>query len=326
MQSLLTFYYLFAKSIMKLLKSKPMNLRDLDYICAVADTGHFGRAADICNVSQPTLSGQIKKLEDYLGVTLFERARSGAKLTDAGQDIVDIARTIQGDAKRIKSIAEARKDPFSGSIGIGIIPTLAPNIIPFFVPKISAEFPRLTPEFEENQTSRLIERLLSGQLDLALLATPPEHDALDQMPIFDEPFWLAYPQGHPIGEPKTITLADVDVDHLMLLNEGHCLRDQVLELCSTEKQAGHGLKAASLDTLIKLTAATGAMTLVPSLAVEQTNFANIGLSVRKIDDPQAFRTVSLTFRRSLPRKQLLDGLAGLIASNLPESVTPLYRI
>ena len=303
-----------------------MNLRDLDYICAVADTGHFGRAAELCHVSQPTLSGQIKKLEDYLGVTLFERARSGAKPTDAGRDIVNIARTIQGDAKRIKSIAEARKDPFSGEISIGIIPTLAPNIIPLFVPKIDAKFPSLSPQFEEDQTPRLTEHLLVGQLDIALLATPPEHDALDQIPIFDEPFWLAYPTDHPIGAPKTITLADIDVNDLMLLNEGHCLRDQVLELCSTEKQAGHGLKAASLDTLIKLTAATGAMTLVPSLAVEQTNFANIGLSVRKIDDPQAYRTVSLTFRRSLPRKQLLGGLASLIASNLPENVTPLYRI
>ena len=303
-----------------------MNLRDLDYICAVADTGHFGKAANTCHVSQPTLSGQIKKLEDYLGVTLFERARTGAKLTDAGRDIVNIARTIQADAKRIKSIADARKDPFSGEISIGIIPTLAPNIIPLFVPKISAKFPRLTPQFEENQTSILTETLVSGQLDIALLATPPEHDALAQIPVFDEPFYLAYPQGHPIGERKTITLADVDVDHLMLLNEGHCLRDQVLELCSTSTHSDHGLKAASLDTLIKLTAATGAMTLVPALAVDQINFSAIGLSVRKIDDPQAYRTVSLTFRSSLPRKDLLGGIAALIASNLPESVTPLYRI
>lgn len=303
-----------------------MNLRDLDYICAVADTGHFGRAADMCHVSQPTLSGQIKKLEDYLGVTLFERARSGAKPTDVGRSIVDIARTIQADAKRIKSLAETRKDPFSGNVTLGIIPTLAPNVIPLFVPKISAQFPRLIPQFEEDQTSRLTQRLVAGQLDFAILATPPEHDALMQIPLFNEPFWLAFPQNDPIGTLQQLSLADVDVDGLMLLNEGHCLRDQALELCSTMGRSDQGLKAASLDTLIKLTAATHAMTLVPALAVDKTNFKSIGLAVRTIDDPKAYRTVSLTFRRSLPRKDLADGLAGLIASNLPESVTPLFRI
>ena len=303
-----------------------MNLRDLDYICAVADTGHFGRAADLCHVSQPTLSGQIKKLEDYLDVTLFERARSGAKPTDVGRSIVDIARTIQADAKRIKSLAETRKDPFSGNVTLGIIPTLAPNVIPLFVPKISAQFPRLIPQFEEDQTSRLTQRLVAGQLDFAILATPPEHDALMQIPLFNEPFWLAFPQNDPIGTLQQLSLADVDVDGLMLLNEGHCLRDQALELCSTMGRSDQGLKAASLDTLIKLTAATHAMTLVPALAVDKTNFKSIGLAVRTIDDPKAYRTVSLTFRRSLPRKDLADGLAGLIASNLPESVTPLFRI
>ena len=303
-----------------------MNLRDLDYICAVADTGHFGRAADMCHVSQPTLSGQIKKLEDYLGVTLFERARSGAKPTDVGRSIVDIARTIQADAKRIKSLAETRKDPFSGNVTLGIIPTLAPNVIPLFVPKISAQFPRLVPQFEEDQTSRLTQRLVAGQLDFAILATPPEHDALMQIPLFNEPFWLAFPQNDPIGTLQQLSLADVDVDGLMLLNEGHCLRDQALELCSTMGRSDQGLKAASLDTLIKLTAATHAMTLVPALAVDKTNFKSIGLAVRTIDDPKAYRTVSLTFRRSLPRKDLAEGIAGLIASNLPESVTPLFRI
>ena len=303
-----------------------MNLRDLDYICAVADTGHFGRAADMCHVSQPTLSGQIKKLEDYLGVTLFERARSGAKPTDVGRSIVDIARTIQADAKRIKSLAETRKDPFSGNVTLGIIPTLAPNVIPLFVPKISAQFPRLVPQFEEDQTSRLTQRLVAGQLDFAILATPPEHDALMQIPLFNEPFWLAFPQNDPIGTLEQLSLADVDVDGLMLLNEGHCLRDQALELCSTMGRSDQGLKAASLDTLIKLTAATHAMTLVPALAVDKTNFKSIGLAVRTIDDPKAYRTVSLTFRRSLPRKDLAEGIAGLIASNLPESVTPLFRI
>lgn len=303
-----------------------MNLRDLDYICAVADTGHFGRAAEMCHVSQPTLSGQIKKLEDYLGVTLFERARSGARLTDAGQDIINIARDIRKNATLIKTLADARKDPFSGKMSLGIIPTLAPNIIPLFVPKMGQKFPRLTPQFEEDQTERLTEHLLTGQLDLALLATPPDHDALTQIPIFDEPFWLAFPADHPIGKLDLLTLDKIDVDSLMLLNEGHCLRNQVLDLCSTTNDHQHGLKAASLDTLIKLTAATQAMTLVPALAVEHTNFENMGLSIRPIDDPTAFRTVSLTFRRSLPRMELVQALAGLIVTQLPENVSPLFRI
>ena len=303
-----------------------MNLRDLDYICAVADTGHFGRAAEICHVSQPTLSGQIKKLEDYLGVPLFERARSGAKLTDVGREIVAVARNIQADAKRIKLLAETRKDPFSGTMSLGIIPTLAPHIIPIFVPKMSGTFPQLTAQFEEDQTPRLTERLVSGYLDVALLATPPEHDSLIQVPVFSEPFWLAFPLGHAIGKLDKLTLADLNVDDLMMLSEGHCLSDQVLELCSATGRPKHGLKAASLDTLIKLTAATQAMTLVPALAVKPENFSALGLSVRPIDDAAANRIVSLTFRSSLPRKDLVDGVAKLIVSNLPESVTPLYRI
>ena len=303
-----------------------MNLRDLDYICAVADTGHFGKAAEICHVSQPTLSGQIKKLEDYLGVALFERARSGAKLTEVGRDIIAVARTIQADAKRIKLLADTRKDPFSGAMSLGIIPTLAPNIIPLFVPNMATDFPRLTSQFEEDQTPRLTERLVNGNLDIALLATPPEHDALTQIPVFTEPFWLAYPQNHPLDALTSIKLADLDVDTLMLLSEGHCLRDQVLELCSTTARPEHGLKAASLDTLIKLTAATKAMTLVPALAVEPANFNAIGLSIRPIDDPDAHRVVSLTFRSSFPRRELVEGVAKLIVSNLPESVTPIYRI
>lgn len=303
-----------------------MNLRDLDYICAVAETGHFGKAAHMCHVSQPTLSGQIKKLEDYLGVTLFERARSGAQLTEVGRDIIDIARTIQADARRIKTIAETRKDPFSGTMNLGIIPTLAPNIIPLFVPKMRETFPRLTSQFEEDQTPRLTERLLNGSLDMALLATPPDHDALMQIPIFSEPFWLAYPSEHAISTQDSLTFADLDVDALMLLSEGHCLRDQVLELCSTTARPDHGLKAASLDTLIKLTAATQAMTLVPALAVEPEKFSAIGLSVSPIADQNAHRIVSLTFRRSLPRKDLLEGVARLIVCNLPESVSPLYRL
>ena len=303
-----------------------MNLRDLDYICAVADTGHFGRAAEICHVSQPTLSGQIKKLEDYLGVPLFERARSGAKLTDVGRDIVAVARSIQADAKRIRLLADTRKDPFSGTMSLGIIPTLAPNIIPLFVPNMQSTFPRLTSQFEEDQTPRLTERLVDGRLDIALLATPPEHDALIQIPIFSEPFWLAFPEGHSIGTLKHLKLSDLDVDALMLLSEGHCLRDQVLELCSTNARSDHGLKAASLDTLIKLTAATQAMTLIPALAVEPVKFKAIGLAVHPIEDPDAHRVVSLTFRSSLPRKDLVEGVAKLIVSNLPESVTPLYRI
>ncbi|MEP6343018.1 MAG: LysR substrate-binding domain-containing protein [Maricaulaceae bacterium] len=303
-----------------------MNLRDLDYICAVANTGHFGRAAEICHVSQPTLSGQIKKLEDYLGVPLFERARTGAKLTDVGRDIVAVARAIQTDVKRIKLLADTHKDPFSGTMSLGIIPTLAPNIIPLFVPNMATAFPRLSSQFEEDQTPRLTERLVGGSLDIALLATPPEHDALIQVPIFSEPFWLAYPNGHAIGTLDTLTLADLNVDDLMMLSEGHCLRDQVLELCSVTGRPDHGLKAASLDTLIKLTAATQAMTLVPALAVKPESFSALGLSVRPIDDAAASRIVSLTFRSSLPRKDLVDGVAKLIVSNLPESVTPLYRI
>lgn len=303
-----------------------MNLRDLEYICAVAKTGHFGQAARLCHVSQPTLSGQIKKLEDYLGVTIFERARSGAMVTEAGREVIALAKGILSDANQIKSLANSYKDPFSGKISLGIIPTLAPSIIPHFVPALSKTFSQLSVSYEEDQTTRLVERLIKGELDLALLATPPEDDSLCHIDLFDEPFFLAIPKGHELEQHDSVNLSDIDMSELMLLNEGHCLRNQVLEICNTNTAAAsqQALNASSLETLIRLTAAKKAMTLIPTLALG--NIENSGLHICKLNDSNAFRTVNLTYRRSLPRDKIIKALAGIIVTHLPESVIPLYRI
>jgi len=298
-----------------------MNLRDLDYICAVADLKHFGRAAESCHVSQPTLSGQIKKLEAQLGVTLFERGHKGIRVTDVGEDIIAIAREARDAAQRIKSVAAAAQDPLAGNISLGLIPTIAPYLIPLFVGKIQNAMPKISVDYREDITDRLNEALLKGELDVAILATPPEEDSLTAIELYSEPFWLLFPDNHELGDLKKASMKDVKQDDVLLLTEGHCFRDQALSICRpAHKRRRQSLRATSLETLINLVASGQGVTLVPALAMRGGWSKDLGLMSHELTDKGAKRQIYLTYRKRFPRIEAVKTLAALIQDGLPKTV------
>ena len=295
-----------------------MNLRDLSYVLAVSEHGHFGRAAKACHVSQPTLSGQIRKLEEELGVTLFERGRGGVRVTEVGRDITQQARIALKASDTIKRIAEAAQDPFAGEFRLGLIPTVAPYLIPRFVARLREELTDLSAIYREDITERLTRDLLDGSLDAAILATPPETDALEAIPLYREPFRLVFPDGHDLSSLAHLRMSDVDRDDILLLTEGHCFRDQALALCDAPATE-QSLRATSLETLINLVAQGQGVTLVPALAMKGLS-DDLHLDARDLNEPGAAREIVLTLRRSDPRKVLGKRVAEVIRAGLPESV------
>ena len=295
-----------------------MNLRDLEYVVAVADHAHFGRASDACNVSQPTLSGQIRKLEAELGGALFERGRGGVRVTELGRAVVAEARTVLAGAERIRDAGRAAGDPLGGSLSLGLIPTVAPYLIPRFVRSLRDQLPQLSVTYREDITERLTADLLSGELDAAVLATPPEDDALTAVPLYVEPFQILFPDGHALGSSATPRMSEVDRDELLLLTEGHCFRDQALALCELGPPRRSSLRATSLETLINLVAQGMGVTLVPSLA--RPALEELGLQARPLRDANAARRINLTVRRSFPRSALITRIAEIIRQGLPEEL------
>lgn len=301
-----------------------MNLRDLEYVLAVMETEHFGRAALACHVSQPTLSGQIKKLEDELGVTLFERGRGGVRATDTGRAVVHQAQIALRAAAEIREIAQAAQDPFAGEFRLGLIPTVAPYLIPLFVARLREALPDLSVIYREDITERLVRDLETGEIDAAILATPPETDALQAIPLYTEPFRLVFPDGHKLSSLAHLRMADVDRKDVLLLTEGHCFRDQALAICETPATKGTknttSLRATSLETLINLVAQGQGVTLVPSLAMAGLS-DDLGLVDRKLEDIGAARDISFTIRRSTSRRALAGRIADIIRSGLPDTVS-----
>jgi len=300
-----------------------MNLRDLDYICAVAEHKHFGRAAESCHVSQPTLSGQIKKLEDQLGVTLFERSHKSIRVTDIGQEIITIAHEARDAARRIKAVAVSSQDPLAGNLSLGLIPTIAPYLIPLFVGQLQNAMPNMSFTYSEDITDRLNEGLLTGDLDVAVLATPPEEDSLTAIELYSEPFWLLFPDNHELGTLKDASMKDVKEDDILLLTEGHCFRDQALSICRpSHKRRRQSLRATSLETLINLVASGQGVTLVPALAMRGGWPNELGLKSHELTDKGAERQIYLTYRKRFPRVEAVKTLAEVIQAGLPESVKP----
>ena len=205
-----------------------MNLRDLRYLIALADLRHFGRAAAACHVSQPTLSTQIRKLEEELGVQLIERAPRQVMLTPAGHDILERARRVIAEVEQMRETARRAVDPEAGSVRLGLFPTLGPYLLPHVVPAIRRRFPRLELLLVEEKTEILLESLRMGRLDAAILALPLHEEGLETEFLFEEPFVLALPEHHPLASHSRLRLDELSDQHLLLLEDGHCLRDQAL--------------------------------------------------------------------------------------------------
>jgi LysR family hydrogen peroxide-inducible transcriptional activator len=290
-----------------------MTLRDLEYLVALAETRHFGRAALRCHVSQPTLSAQLRKLEASLGTPLIERRPRRVVLTAAGEAVVDRARRMLRDADDIRSLARARHDPLSGPLKVGLIPTLGPYLLPRVAPRIAKALPRLQLVLHEYQTAPLVDRTVEGELDLAILALPADTKGLATRSLFAEAFLVAMAGTHRLASKKRVKASDLAGEKLLLLEEGHCLRDQALEVCEqagTEEQA---FRATSLETLRQMVASAQGITLLPRLATEGPFAAAGGLVVRPFAPPAPSRVIGAAWRRSTSRGKAIAAVCDLVA-------------
>lgn len=299
-----------------------MNLRDLQYLVAVADHRHFGKAAEASFVSQPTLSMQIKKLEKELGVQLVERTSRQIHLTAAGERIVERARIVLREADAIRTIARQAQDPESATIRMGLFPTLAPYLLPHVVPNIHTRFPRLELLLVEEKTETIVSQLDAGVLDVGVLALPIADPLLHQQKLFTEDFVLAVPISHPLAEADD--LVDVSVlatENVLLLEEGHCLRDQALAVCQLAGASERtGFRATSLETLRQMVAAGVGITLLPELAVQPPVPTSEDVKILHFREPVPRREIAMFWRETTAYPEFLPKLAAVMA-DLPAHLT-----
>ena len=290
-----------------------MNIRDLKYLVAIADHSHFGMAAEACFVSQPALSMQIKKLEGVLGVQLIERTTKSALLTEIGKLMTEHARDILYRVEAMKEAAKEAKDPYSGELHLGVIPTLAPYLLPHIIPSLTKIFPKLSIFLVEDQTPNLLTKLKQRKLDGALVGLPLIHDDFFALPLFEEEFLLALPPNHPLSKRKSIRISDLENKVLLLLEDGHCMRDFALELCYRAKASeAKGFQATSLETLRHMVASKAGITLMPKLAIKP----NDGVSYLPFHSPKPARIVGMVWRSSSAKKILLESIVAHIRKSM----------
>lgn len=297
-----------------------LTLRQLQYVVAVADTLGFHKAAARVGVSQPTLSAQIQQLEGVLGVTIFERDRRRVRVTPAGEVLVARARQVLVGVEDLLVAAGAARDPLAGTLRIGVIPTVAPYVLPEVTPALAARFPRLRLVFREEKTGDVVRALDAGELDVGLLALVPETSDLAHHDLLEEAFVAALPREHPLASRKRLAVADLEDQDVLLLDEGHCLRAQALALCSRVGAREGNLRATSLATLAQMVSAGQGITLLPELAVPVENRRG-QLEVRPFATPPT-RTLALVWRRSSPLREVLHAVGDVLATALRSSRPP----
>jgi LysR family hydrogen peroxide-inducible transcriptional activator len=292
-----------------------MNLQELRYLVAIAEQRHFGRAAESCHVSQPTLSSQIKKLEDELGVTLLERTNKRVALTAAGSQILQHARRALAEAAQIEAVARAARDPLVGPLKLGAIPTLAPYLLPLILKPLNQGYPGLTIELWEDQTRVLVENLRNHKLDAALLATETDAPEITEIVLFDEPLLAALPRNHRFATAKKVDEQALK-DELLVLADGHCLANHAMAACGTKHGHSHvrggmqgAMQAATLETLVNLVAAGYGSTLIPALAADSLKTRGIVLVPLA---GRSRRTIRLASRPGFPRAQALRAIEKVI--------------
>lgn len=306
-----------------------MNLGDLRYLVAVADHRHFGRAAEACFVSQPTLSTQIKKLERELGVDLFERHPRQVLLTSAGERIVDHARAVLAETDTIRDVARRARNPEGGTLRVGVFPTLGPYLLPHIVPVIHQRFPDLELLLVEEKTEVVLRQLAEGKLDVGVLAQPVDMSHLDELPMFEEEFLLAVPVDHPLATSASgAGLSDLSVlegETVLLLADGHCLRDQALSVCQLAGASERaGFRATSLETLRQMVAAGVGITLLPALSVHAPVPDYAGIRLLRFTSPPPSRRIALYSRSTSAYRSFLPEIARLIRDTSASlGLTPL---
>ena len=299
-----------------------MTLTELRYVVAVARERHFGRAAEACFVSQPTLSVAVKKLEEELGVALFERGPGEVSVTPAGQKIVEQAQRVLEEAARIREIAAAGRDPLAGPLRLGAIYTIGPYLLPKLIPILRRTAPAMPLHIQENFTQRLGEALKSGEVDVILIALPFDQPGVATRAVYDEPFLVAVPKGHPWEGRKRITSDELTRESLLLLGEGHCFRDQVLEICSVVRARDRSslartVEGGSLETIRQMVASGVGVTVLPATSVNPDS-ADPLIRILPLR-PAPSRRVGLAWRRSFPRPEAVEALRkAILATSLPQ--------
>ncbi|TDW99330.1 hydrogen peroxide-inducible genes activator [Dinghuibacter silviterrae] len=300
-----------------------MNFQQLEYIVAVDTYRHFATAAEKCFVTQPTLSMMIQKLEDELGAKIFDRSRQPVVTTEVGKPIVEQARIILKETAHLKELVRERQGTIAGELKVGIIPTLAPYLLPLFVKTFLKKYPLVRLVITELRTETIIEQLKSGALDVGILVTPLGDAHLTELPLFYEEFVVYTAKNEPIWGKKYVLAEDIDVKHLWLMEEGHCMRSQILNLCELRKQvADHDnfhYEAGSIETLIKMVEANAGVTILPELAARDLG-ARQQKNLRYFKDPAPVREVSLTIHRHYVRRKLVDKLKEEILRQIPDGM------
>lgn len=297
-----------------------MNIRDLEYLVALAEQRHFRRAADACHVSQPTLSGQIRKLEDELGAILLERTSRKVLFTQAGLLLVDQARRVLREVKVLREMASQQGESMSGPLHIGLIPTIGPYLLPHIVPMLHREFPKLEMYLHEAQTQQLLIQLESGKLDCVILALVKETEPFIELPLYDEPMKLAVYSDHPLAKCDKIAMRELSGEKMLMLEDGHCLRDQAMGFCfeAGANEDAH-FRATSLETLRNMVAAGSGITLLPNLAIPNERERD-GICYVACTQPEPKRAVALIYRPGSPLRNRYEQLAETIKKYMVDKV------
>jgi len=312
-----------------------MTISQLIYVLAVAEHKNFTVAAENCFVTQPTLSMQIQKLEEELEIQIFDRSKKPISLTEIGEKIVKQAKNIVNEASRIKDIVDQQKGYIGGEFKIGIIPTVMPTLLPMFLNNFIKKYPKVNLIIEEQNTEDIIQKLKNGHLDCAIAATPLEEDFLKEIVLYYEPFVAYIPENHHVSDKKEIQVADLDMDNILLLNDGHCFRNGILNLCKNNKYISDShfqLESGSFETLIKLADEGLGTTLLPYLHTLELNEKN-KLKLKNFQNPKPAREISLIYPKKELKIHIINALRdvisgvvrGAIAFSDVEIISPLAK-
>ncbi len=301
------------------------SISQLEYIVAVEKHRHFGRAAEQCHVSQPTLSMQIQKAEDEVGFPMFDRLKKPVVPTDKGQRFIHQAKILLFEHHKLMDLSRFESQELSGEFKLGVIPTLAPYLLPLFIAAFSKQFPKVYLRIDEMKTTDIVRHLRDDGIDAGLLATPLHESGLHEVPVAYEPFYLYVGKNHPLHARKRIREDDLSGDEMWLLQDGHCFRNQIVRFCSLKRQDGVfpnvQFEGGNIDTLRNLIRKSHGYTLVPALFVETLSEAEKRDYVREFERPQPVREISLIHRRDLWKSDILKALKECITANLPETMT-----
>ena len=309
-----------------------MTLNELKYIVAVARERHFGRAAEACFISQPTLSVAVKKLEEELGLTLFERRKGEVTVTPVGEQIVAQAQRVLEEASSIKQIARHGQDQLDGPLRLGAIYTIGPYLLPHLIPQLAGSAPKMPLMIEEDYTANLSEKLKHGELDVILISLPFDEPGVQTLPLYREPFVLLLPSSHPLNQKADFSIPDLRSEDVLLLGAGHCFRDQVLEVCPDcmrrSSDSGHSqtLEGGSLETIRYMVASGLGVTILPCSAAGAERFSERLLSIKRFGEETPSRVVALAWRKSFPRPQAIEALRDAVLECDMSCVEPIADV